>query len=199
LLNEMALVAVAPLPEGQPVDAAMAVGEVEPAALRPGPSRESARPSAACRMTATFTFPAADTSAGGPVSSIICKGWAPVGSATIRMALPGTLGSEPSATDAPAKGVPVSMSVSCTGTVSPLETRVTRPFASVTPAAELTVPGVGLTMRDVDPVTEPEAALIVVVPPAMEVARPAPLIVAAAELDEDHVTPLVRICVELSL
>jgi len=133
------------------------------------------------------------------LSSVICSGWTPVGSATIRIALPGTPGSVPSATEAPAIGLPVSWSVSWTGTVNPLETRVARPFESVTPAAGLTVPAVAATMRDVDPFTEPEAALMVVVPPATDVAKPEPLIVAAGVLDEDQVTLLVMFCVELSL
>jgi hypothetical protein len=80
-----------------------------------------------------------------------------------------------------------------------LETRVARPFESVTPAAGLTVPAVAVTMSEVDPFTEPEAALMVVVPPAMDVAKPEPLIVAAGVLDEDQVTLLVMFCVELSL
>jgi hypothetical protein len=56
-----------------------------------------------------------------------------------------------------------------------------------------------VTIRDVEPLTAPDAAWMVVVPPAKAVANPDPSIMAAAELDELQVAVLVRFCVLLSL
>ena len=80
-----------------------------------------------------------------------------------------------------------------------METSVARPFASVTPAAGLTVPVEAVTIREVEPLNVPDAAWMVVVPPTKAVANPEPPIVAAAVLDEVQLTVLVRFCVLLSL
>ncbi len=59
-----------------------------------------------------------------------------------------------------------------------------------------------VTVRVVDPETFPEAAVILVVPAATDVARPlepiALLIVATLVFDEDHATIVVRFCVDPS-
>jgi hypothetical protein len=101
--NEIAWLAVVPLPAGQPVDAATAAGEEVPLA-----STAQAADSFAFRVATNRTCEAAAAVVREPSSSIICRGWTPVGSATSRIALPGTLGSVPSATAVPASGVPVS-------------------------------------------------------------------------------------------
>jgi hypothetical protein len=69
-------------------------------------------------------------------------------------------------------------------------------FAGVT-AIETSI-GV-VTVRFVDPLIEPDAADIVVLPVATPVARPALVIVATAVFVELQVTELVRFCVLLSL
>ncbi len=56
-----------------------------------------------------------------------------------------------------------------------------------------------VTVSVVDPLIEPEVAVIVVLPCATLVANPAALIVAALVVPELHVTVAVRFCVELSL
>jgi hypothetical protein len=58
---------------------------------------------------------------------------------------------------------------------------------------------VGVTVKPVEPLTEPETASIVVLPTATPLARPAPLMVATAVLEELQVTELVRFCVLPSL
>ncbi len=62
--------------------------------------------------------------------------------------------------------------------------------------------GAGFTVSEVDPVMLPDAAVIVVVPAEIEVARPlepaALLTVATPVLDELQVTCAVRSCVVLS-
>ncbi len=59
-----------------------------------------------------------------------------------------------------------------------------------------------VTVRVVEPDTLPDVAVIVVVPAAIDVARPleptALLIVATPVLEEPHVTAVVRFCVEPS-
>ena len=56
-----------------------------------------------------------------------------------------------------------------------------------------------VTVSPVEPLIDPEVALIVVLPAATPVARPALVIVATAVFVELHVTELVRFCVLLSL
>ena len=56
-----------------------------------------------------------------------------------------------------------------------------------------------VTVKLVEPVTEPESAWIVVVPVVTLVARPAALIVATVVADELHMTELVRFRVLLSV
>jgi len=55
------------------------------------------------------------------------------------------------------------------------------------------------TVRVVEPLTEPESALIVVAPAATLVARPCPLMVATAEVEEVQTTTPVTSCVLASL
>jgi len=56
-----------------------------------------------------------------------------------------------------------------------------------------------VAIKDVEPFTVPESALIVVVPAVTAVAIPELLMVATAVLDEDQVAVLVRSCILLSL
>jgi hypothetical protein len=56
-----------------------------------------------------------------------------------------------------------------------------------------------VTVRVVDPLTLADAAEIVVVPGAMPLARPAPLMVATELFEEFQLTELVRFCVLPSL
>jgi len=56
-----------------------------------------------------------------------------------------------------------------------------------------------VTVSTVEPTTDPEVALIVVVPIATAVASPPVLIVAVPVVPEAHVTMVVRFCVVLSL
>ena len=70
-------------------------------------------------------------------------------------------------------------------------------FAGVT-AIDTNVGAVAVTVRVVEPLTAPEAALIVLVPAATPVAKPPALIVATLVVCEVHVAVLVRFCVELS-
>lgn len=65
-------------------------------------------------------------------------------------------------------------------------------MAMETSAAELTV-------SVVEPVIEPEVALIVVVPAATLVASPVELMVATLVVEEAQVAELVRFCVEPSV
>ncbi len=53
----------------------------------------------------------------------------------------------------------------------------------------------GATVRVVEPLTEPDVAVIVVLPCATLVASPELLMVATAAVDELHVTVFVRFCV----
>ncbi len=53
----------------------------------------------------------------------------------------------------------------------------------------------GPTVRVVEPLTEPDVAVIVVLPCATLVASPELLMVATAAVDELHVTVFVRFCV----
>jgi hypothetical protein len=69
-------------------------------------------------------------------------------------------------------------------------------FAGVT-AIDTSVGAVAATVRVVEPLTAPEAALIVLVPAATPVAKPPALIVATLVVCEVHVAVLVRFCVEL--
>ena len=69
-------------------------------------------------------------------------------------------------------------------------------FAGVT-AIDCSVAAV--TVRTVEPTTDPEVALIVLLPTASADANPAALIVAVAVVPEAHVTDAVRFCVLLSL
>jgi len=70
-------------------------------------------------------------------------------------------------------------------------------FAGVT-AIDTSVGAVAVTVRVVEPLMAPEAALIVLVPAATPVASPPALIVATLVVCEVHVTVLVKFCVELS-
>jgi hypothetical protein len=70
---------------------------------------------------------------------------------------------------------------------------------AVVSLSELIWTGTVVIVRDEEPFTEPEAALIVAVPVATPLATPALLTVATAGLDDDHVAVLVRSCVLLSL
>jgi hypothetical protein len=80
-------------------------------------------------------------------------------------------------------------------------------YCSVVPSAAEAFAGVtaiessaaGLTDRVEELVTLPEVALIVVVPVATLVAKPAPLIVATLVADELQITVFVRFCVLPSL
>jgi hypothetical protein len=83
--------------------------------------------------------------------------------------------------------------VSCIGTVNPFEISVAIPALSVTPAAG------EFTFKAVEPFTDPDVAVIVVIPVVIVVASPELLIVATAVLDEDQVAVLERSCVLLSL
>ena len=56
-----------------------------------------------------------------------------------------------------------------------------------------------VTVRVVEPLIAPDVALIVEVPTPAPVARPAALMVAVVLVPDDHVTVLVRFCVEPSL
>jgi hypothetical protein len=56
-----------------------------------------------------------------------------------------------------------------------------------------------VTVSTVEPTTEPEVALIVLLPAATAVANPPALIVAVAVVPEAHVAEAVRFCVLLSL
>jgi len=56
-----------------------------------------------------------------------------------------------------------------------------------------------VTVSTVEPTTDPDVALIVLVPIATAVASPPAPIVAVAVVPEAHVTALVRFCVVLSL
>ena len=69
-------------------------------------------------------------------------------------------------------------------------------FAGVT-AMDCSVAAV--TVSNVDPTTDPEVALMVLVPTATAVASPVVLTVAVAVVPEAHVTEAVRFCVLLSL
>jgi len=53
----------------------------------------------------------------------------------------------------------------------------------------------GFTVSTVEPVMEPDVAVIVVLPCATDVANPELLIVDTPDPDEVHVTVLVRFCV----
>ena len=76
----------------------------------------------------------------------------------------------------------------------------------VSPLATLGLAGVtaidwstaAVTVSTVEPLTPPSVALIVEVPVATAVARPAAVIVATEVVAEAQVTWLVRFCVELS-
>jgi hypothetical protein len=70
-------------------------------------------------------------------------------------------------------------------------------FAGVT-AIDTSVGAVAVTVRVVEPLMAPEAALIVVVPAATPVANPPVVIVATVVVCEVHVAVLVKFCVELS-
>ena len=70
-------------------------------------------------------------------------------------------------------------------------------FAGVT-AIDTSVGALAVTVRVVEPLIAPEAALIVLVPAAAPVANPPALIVATLVVCEVHVAVLVRFCVELS-
>jgi hypothetical protein len=64
---------------------------------------------------------------------------------------------------------------------------------------EIVCNAAAVTVSTVDPVTLPKAALIVDVPVATAVARPAAVIVATEVVADAHVTEPVSTCVELSL
>jgi hypothetical protein len=72
------------------------------------------------------------------------------------------------------------------------------PLADCTYAAPADVPG-EVTVRVVDPLTEPENALMVVLPVPAAVAKPVLLIVATEVFEEPQVTEFVKFCVEPSL
>jgi hypothetical protein len=131
----MAVLAVVPLCNGQPPDAASGVGEVPDwrgcLTLR-GVGEVSDWRS---RLTAGFRAALSLDDAGGPSNRTSWSGWAPVGSAIRRIALPVTVGSLPNATATPVSAPPVSSSVNCSGTLKPFEVSVTIPLLSVTPAA----------------------------------------------------------------
>ena len=64
----------------------------------------------------------------------------------------------------------------------------------------LVIAGVaGVTVNTVEPTTDSDVALIVLVPAARAEANPAALIVAVVIVPDDHVTEAVRFCVLLSL
>jgi hypothetical protein len=69
-------------------------------------------------------------------------------------------------------------------------------FAGVT-AIDCSVAAV--TVSTVDPLTEPDVALMVLVPTPAPVANPVLVIVAVAVVPDDQVTDVVRFCVLLSL
>src|SRR5262249_50680879 len=69
------------------------------------------------------------------------------------------------------------------------------PTVAAGSAAVVMVSGPGVTVSPVLPLTAPSVAEIVVVPAATPVASPVELIVAAAVLEDAHVTWLVRFCV----
>ena len=87
--------------------------------------------------------------------------------------------------------VSVPVAVNCC--VSPL---ATDGFAGVT-AIDTSVAGV--TVNKVEPTTDPEVALMVLVPIPTDVARPPAMIVAVPVVPEVQVTELVRFCVLLSV
>src|SRR5262245_46986502 len=64
------------------------------------------------------------------------------------------------------------------------------------PGSEVVVrlSGCGCTVGRVDPLTSPKAAVIVVEPGPIAVARPEPLTVATLGTDDAHVTRFVRLC-----
>ena len=70
------------------------------------------------------------------------------------------------------------------------------PFAGVT-AIDTSVAAV--TVRPVDPLIEPEVAVMVALPEAAPVARPPAVTLATPALLELHVADAVRFCVLLSL
>jgi hypothetical protein len=66
------------------------------------------------------------------------------------------------------------------------------PSCTVTGATVIDIKAGAVTIRVADPLTDPEAAVIVAVPCAFEVARPDALIVATPVLPEVQLTVFVR-------